>query len=135
MVPDVELENDNEDLEEDYVETSNTCKINFVENIFFGSVDGIDALKQAIFIIMHTERYAYLIHSWDFGIELADLIGEDMDYVEVELESRIIEALEADDRIDSVDDFEFERSGRKLTVSFVVNSNLGIFTYEDEMEV
>lgn len=41
-------------------------------------------------------------------MELQDLIGKPMDYVMVEVERRITEALTQDDRIDSVDNFEFE---------------------------
>ena len=120
--------------EEEFIETSNTCKVDFGENIVIGNVDGIEAVKQAVYVILHTERYLYLIHSWDFGIELDDLIGEDMDYVEVEVERRITEALEQDDRIESVENFEFERNGRKLTVTFEVYCVFGSFVYDEEME-
>lgn len=73
-----------------------------------GECDGLEAVKQAIYNILNTERYRYIIFSWNYGVELQDLIGKPMDYVMVEVERRITEALTQDDRIDSVDNFEFE---------------------------
>lgn len=118
----------------DEVETARTSRINFRENVLSGEVDGLEAVKQAVYIIMNTERYRYLIHSWDFGIELQDLIGKDMDYVETELERRIQEALLSDDRISSVEDFSYERQGRKLSVTFTVVCNYGSFSDTTELE-
>ena len=30
-----------------------------------GVIDGLDAVKQAIYCILNTERYEYLIYSWN----------------------------------------------------------------------
>lgn len=65
-----------------------------------------EAMKQAIFKILQTERFRYLIYSWDYGIELADLFGMPIPYVLAELPRRISEALLADDRIKKVYDFD-----------------------------
>lgn len=73
-----------------------------------GYVDGLDAMKQAIFKILNTERYQYIIYSWNYGIELKDLFGMPISYVVPELERRIVEALTADSRITSVTDFSFD---------------------------
>lgn len=124
----------NEVVINDETETSNTCRVNFNDKVLVGEVDGIEAVKQAVYIIMNTERFRYLIHSWDFGIELQDLIGKDMDYVETELERRVKEALLSDDRISSVEDFSFERQGRKLIVTFDVVCNYGSFTDTTDYE-
>lgn len=73
-----------------------------------GHTDGLEAMRQAIYKIIMTERYQYIMYSWDYGIELMDLFGEPISYVCPELERRITEALLWDDRIESVDDFKFE---------------------------
>ena len=64
-----------------------------------GECDGLEAVKQAIYNILNTERYRYIIFSWNYGVELQDLIGKPMDYAMVEVERRITEALTQDDSI------------------------------------
>ncbi len=66
------------------------------------------AIEQAIYKILLTERYQYLIYSWNYGIELKDLFGKPIPYCCVELERRIKEALLQDTRITNVYNFEFE---------------------------
>lgn len=91
-------------------------------------IDGIEAVKQAVFKALNTERYRYPIYSWDYGVELADLFGEPFDYVCAELERRICDALECDDRINSVDGFTFSRGKNGVVcAAFTVNSIFGSF--------
>jgi hypothetical protein len=73
-----------------------------------GKTDERKAMEQAIYKILLTERYQYLIYSWNYGIELKDLFGKPISYCCVELERRIKEALLQDTRITNVYDFEFE---------------------------
>lgn len=82
-----------------------------------GYTDGLDAMKQAIFKILQTERYQYIMYSWNYGIETLDLYGEPISYVCPELERRITEALLWDERIESVDNFEFDLKIRKKTAN------------------
>lgn len=98
-----------------------------------GFTDGINAVKQAIYFILGTERYEYLIYSWDYGIQLADLYGKPMPFVKSELPRRIKEALVTDNRITDVIDFTFKNNGKKLGVSFTVVSNVG--NIDSELEV
>lgn len=100
-----------------------------------GYTDDLDAIKQAIYLILSTERYQHIIYSWDFGVELADLFGKPMTYVMSEIPRRITEALTQDDRIDDVVDFEFERNGKKLHTTFTAVTTAGNVTTELEVEV
>ena len=34
-----------------------------------GSVDGLDAVRQSVRLILSVERYHWLIHSWQYGVE------------------------------------------------------------------
>ena len=77
-----------------------------------GYTDGREAVRQAIYKIIMTERYQYAMYSWNYGIELIDLLGEPVTYVCPELKRRITEALLWDNRIKSVDDFQFTFSQR-----------------------
>lgn len=90
-----------------------------------GYVDGIEALIQTIYLILSTERYQFVIYSWDYGVELLDLYGQSMPYVMAELPRRIKEALIMDDRINNVTNFKFTVNKRALLVEFTVVSNLG----------
>lgn len=90
-----------------------------------GTCDELEAVKQAIILILGIERYKYPIFSWNYGIELQDLFGKPNDYVQTELERRISEALTWDDRIDSVDSFSFSKMRGQLTVEFTVHTKYG----------
>lgn len=101
-------------------------KMNIDDEIIINKCDEIEAMKQVIYKILNTERYQYLIYSWNYGIELNDLFGEPVSYVVPELERRITEALLQDDRIESVTDFEFDTSKRGTVIcTFTVNTIFG----------
>ncbi|MBC5786736.1 MULTISPECIES: DUF2634 domain-containing protein [Clostridiaceae] len=107
------------------VQPGQTYQMDHKTKTINGIVDGLEAVKQTVYMILNTERYQYIIYSWNYGVELADLFGQPTSYVCPELERRITEALIQDDRIESVDSFEFVVSKGKVTVSFVVHTNLG----------
>jgi hypothetical protein len=100
-----------------------------------GYTDDLDAVIQAIYLILNTERYKHIIYSWDYGVELVDLFGKPMPYVMSELPRRIKEALIQDNRISDVIDFEFEPKRNKLFTTFVVITNLGNVNVELEVTV
>ena len=107
-------------------EPSKNYKMYFDEEVINGYRDELEAMKQVIFKILNTERYQYIIYSWNYGIELQDLFGEPVSYVCPELERRITEALVQDDRIESVDDFEFDCPFfRTVKASFTVHTIFG----------
>ena len=91
-------------------------------------IEGLKAVKQAVYKILLTERYQYPIYSWDYGIETVDLYGKPISYVRPELERRVREALLQDDRITSVDNFTIETPERNtLTATFTVSTIFGGF--------
>jgi hypothetical protein len=101
-----------------------------------GYVEGLEAMKQAIYKILLTERYQYIIYSWDYGIETLDLYGEPATYVCPELERRISEALLMDERIESVSDFEFDTSKKGVVhVAFTVHTIFGDAEVEREVNI
>ncbi|AEY67903.1 DUF2634 domain-containing protein [Clostridium sp. BNL1100] len=111
----------NDDLQADFEirqQPGKTYKMNLEEMRIGGSVDGIEAVKQAIYKILNTQKFQYLIYSWDYGIELTDLFGESAAFVYSEIENRIREALQEDDRITDVGDFYFESNKRQVLVRF-----------------
>lgn len=96
-----------------------------------GQTDGLNAMRQAVYKIINTERYHYAIYSYNYGIELADLFGQPVSYVCPELERRITEALTQDGRITGVSGFEFEfPCRREVAVRFTVQTVFGSLTAE-----
>ena len=133
MLPEgAELFEDDIEIEE---EPSRNYRMNQKEFRVRGKVDGLEAVKQAVFKMLNTERYQYLIYSWDYGVELLDLFGESISYVCPELERRITEALLQDDRIEEVDGFEFEVSGGTVKASFTVHTVFGDMQAQKEVEI
>lgn len=98
-------------------------------------IDEREAVSQAVVKILSTERFRESIYSTDYGLELEDLIGLDCDYVCVELERRILEALIADERISDVSDFDFVVKKNRIHASFTVHTVYGDFDAEREFVV
>lgn len=114
--------------------TSNTYKLNYDKNNLKGFVDNLEAVKQAIYLILNIERYEYLIYDWDYGFQISDLIGSEINSILPEIQNRITDALIQDTRINSVDDFSFDIKGlkekglypkNKVIVYFTVNTIFG----------
>lgn len=116
-------------LEQDFEieeQPTHTYKMNLASELVRGYTDELEAIKQAIYKILNTERYQYVMYSWNYGIELLDLYGEPVSYVCPELERRITEALTWDDRIQSVDNFEFNISKKgEIHVTFTAHTIFG----------
>ena len=134
MIPETE---DLVDIEiEDEVEPSKTYKMDLAKGTVIGFTDRLSAIKQAIFKILSTERYKNIIYSWDYGIEIEDLYGKPFPYVCVELERRISEALTQDERVESVDNFSFNRIKRgRINVTFTVHTAYGDIKTEKAVNV
>lgn len=90
-----------------------------------GTLDDLEAIKQAVAKMLDTERYHYVIYDWNYGVEFSDLWGKPMSYVIPEVEQRIVEALCSDDRIQSVTNFRFTQNKNDLTVAFHVQTIYG----------
>lgn len=104
-----------------------TYKVLLDKDIISGYAYEIESVKQAIYFILSTERYEHPIYSWDYGVELLDLIGKPISYVQAEFKSRIEDALTQDNRIESCSDFQFEIINKStLRVTFTVNTIYGV---------
>jgi len=112
-------------------ETNRTYKI--VDNKIQGFVDGLEALKQAIYKVLNTGRYEYPIYSFNYGIELESLIGKDRAYVQIEIKRRIRECLLRDERITEVDNFRFTIAGDEMLCVFDVHSVYGVLELQKEV--
>jgi len=126
-------------LTEDFeieLQPSKTHKMQLEKQFINGYADELEAMKQESYKILNTERYQYIIYSWNYGIETIDLFGEPVTYVCPELERRITEALTQDERIISVDGFSFDVSKkRKVQVTFTAHTIFGDINLEKVVNI
>lgn len=125
---------DSKEIQEFTIETDAsmptlTYRIDLKNNRVQNWVDGQEAMKQAIFKILQTERYQHhKVYSNNYGIELVDLIGMPKAFVVAEVERRIREALLWDERILAVKNFNFESDKSSVIVQFQCDTIFGQVT-------
>jgi len=82
-----------------------------------GNTDGLEAMKQAVYKTVFTERYEYIIYSGNYGVQLMDLFGMPKTFVIPEIKRRITDALLWDNRITRVDNWVFNSPKRGVIVA------------------
>jgi Protein of unknown function (DUF2634). len=128
----------NDELLNDFtiaVQPSKTYALDIENGVIRGYCDGSEAVKQAVYKALNTERYDCLIYSWNYGSELKELFGQPISLVYPEVKRRIEEGLKQDDRINSVENFSFEKKKGSLYVTFTVVSTEGSFESEVNVNV
>lgn len=117
-------------------EPSKTYRLNIENNTISGICDGKEAVKQAVYKILKTERYKYVIYSRNYGSEFEKLYGKQMSYVKSIIKSVITDALTADDRIKNISNFTVEKIDKtSLKVDFTVESIFGDIDISEEVRV
>jgi hypothetical protein len=117
------------------VETQPTKTYRLSEDSIQGFTDELEALQQAIYKVLHTEKYEYPIYGFDYGIDLESLLGKDPVYAQIEAKRRIQECLLQDARIKSVDNFQFTIVGDEMNCTFDVVSIYGKTTIAREVMI
>ena len=101
-----------------------------------GYTDGLEAIQQAIYHILNTERYAYLIYDKNYGVELEQYIGKDINYIKTTIGSTLNEALTHDLRIYSVEVNSVEPSNRDyVLINFTAHTIYGDLVLEVNINV
>jgi phage baseplate assembly protein W len=114
---------------------SKTFRLDVENKRIIDMVDGLEAVKQSVYCILNTERFEWLIYSWNYGSEMKDLFGKSTGLVKAKIKKRIREALKQDDRISEVDSFSFDLVERKLHVAFNVHTQWGKIDAEKEVSI
>ena len=114
---------------------THTLRMNLEGETIVGRTDRLRAMEQAIYLILSVERYDYLIHSWNFGVELRDLFGQPVSYCLPEIKRRITEALLQDERITEVYNFTFDVKKGRVAVAFRVKTIFGEIDAAKEVEI
>lgn len=115
--------------------TSRTYKLDKEKNTILGFTDGLDAIEQAIYKILNTERYEEIIYGFNYGVEFQSLIGKDYLFVKADIKRRIEEALLQDDRIESIGNFSVIQKVDKdeVQIQFDAITVLGLLHIEREV--
>ena len=93
------------------------------------------SVRQAVEIILNVERFRWQIYRPYSGMQWDGLIGQDPGYVASELQRRITEALLQDDRITSLDGWEFETGRNWVTARFTVHTIYGDVSAQKEVDI
>ena len=107
--------------------------INKETNRIEGTVDGQAAVRQAVEIILHVERFRWQIYKPYSGMEWEGLIGQDPGYVGAELQRRLVDALTIDDRVTGISNYEYTVDGNSLHATFTVDTVYGSFDESQEV--
>lgn len=91
-----------------------TLGIDFERKKMTGLIDGPDAIRQAVFLILSTPRYEYAIYNFRYGCETESLLGLSAELAKSEIKRSVKEAVLADDRIKSVQNFVFRKENSNL---------------------
>lgn len=114
---------------------SYTYNINRNTNRISGYIDNRDAIIQAIYLILQTERYESMIYNWYYGVEIDGLVGKNRNYVTSELKRVVREALLEDDRITEVTDFSIKYNDDTALIEFTAETVIGDITINWEVNI
>ena len=92
-------------------------------------------MEQAVFLILNTERYEWLIHSWDYGVELHNLIGKDVEYCIPEIDAGFVKPCFRMIGSRRFRTFEFTVNKKKVLTTFTVVSIFGEINTEMGVEI
>lgn len=118
-------------LKDDY--PTETFKINFETNQIEGKCNSLEAMKQAFYLQLNTQRYANKAFSNNFGMEWQDLIGNTEDFIVSEIVKRLKDMILGDKRYTDVSldsDSPFEINGDLIIINIIVTTIYGEFTAE-----
>lgn len=133
MIPE---QNANLTILEEQIQPSRTYHLDLVRKRVTSMIDGQDAIIQAVRKILYTERYAYVIYSSQYGVELDRLVGQEYDFIVSDIKRTLTEALLVDNRIISLENFEMEKTGLDtMEVNFLVNSIEGKINFSTEVKL
>lgn len=90
-------------------------------------VEGLEAIKVWIWLVLKIPRYRYLLFSWDYGNEYEALVGKSYseEYLQAEAKRMTEDCLLMNEYITSIENFSASFIGETLNLSFTVNTKYG----------
>lgn len=115
-------------FEDEAEKPTKTYRLDLDNGRIIGTVDGIEAVKQAVRKAIITSRYKNPVYDSDYGSEVRDMIYDaesTPELIETALPELIKDALSTDSRILEVSDFDFRFENDKAYIAFVVDTIYG----------
>ncbi len=132
------IEDSEEEVEEndEVIYPSYTYKLDMENGRIQGMADELEAVRQAVYKMLYTDRYSEIIYDEYYGCDLYVLRGTAVDYAELLTPTYIEDCLLQDDRIEAVEDIEIETvDTESLFVSFTVVTKFGNTREQVEVKV
>jgi len=107
-----------------------TFRLDLEKGRIGGTLDGREAVRQAVQKCLMTERNGFLVYGDDYGLASKRLVGSDFLYASSELKRGMEEAIRLCPEVVSVGDFEFRQEGDALFATCRVSTNYGDFEAE-----
>lgn len=112
-----------------------TWKIDREKGRIVGECDNREAVRQAVEIILWTERFRWQIYRPYSGVQYDGLIGLDPGYVAAELKRRVRAALMMDSRVTGIEDYTYTFSEGILHAEFTVTTVFGGIRQSAEVSI
>ena len=122
------------EVTEEQEQPSRTYKLDLDKGRIVGTVDGLEAVNQAIHKAIITPRFKCLIYDNQYGSEIQEaIIAQDAtpEYTEAVIPGFIKDALKTDTRILSVYDFQFEFRADGAYIFFRADTIFGETVFEE----
>lgn len=92
-------------------------------------VEGVEAVKVWIWLCLHTARYRFAIHDWDYGVDFEEYIGQtlDQEYVDTDIKKEVEDAMHVNPWITDVTDWQssMDEKHDKLHLVFTAVTDFG----------
>lgn len=73
-------------------------------------IDNKESVIQAVFKALDTQKFEYQIYSWFYGLDMEPFIGQDIEYIRVNIRRYLEDCLLQDDRIFSIQNIIVQQS-------------------------
>lgn len=90
-------------------QTGLTYYINSKTGHISSMIDGKESVIQAVYKALDTEKLGYEIYGWLYGLDMEPFIGQDLDYIQTNIQSYIEDCLLQDDRINAIQNLIVEQ--------------------------
>lgn len=115
-------------------EVTKTYKVDTYNKRIIGTTDGQSAMEQAILKNLDTERFSYVIYSPNYAMELIRYIGQDLDYLQSDLQRTLEECLLVDNRVYSITNLVIEQVDiDSVKINFDVETTEGVLNITKEI--
>lgn len=115
-------------------EVTKTYKVDAYNKRIIGTTDGQCAMEQAILKNLDTERFSYVIYSPNYAMELVRYIGQDLEYLQADLQRTLEECLLVDNRVYAITNLVIEQVDTdSVKVNFDVETTEGVLNITKEI--